>query len=45
MISMVRRLGAPVIEPHGYSAAKMSASVAPGRSVAVTVDVICSTLL
>ena len=42
---MVRRLGAPVIEPHGYSAVKISASVASGRSCARTVDVICSTLL
>ncbi|OEZ95960.1 hypothetical protein DUPY_41480 [Duganella phyllosphaerae] len=44
MISMARRLGAPVIEPHGYNASNTCASVASVRKVAVMVEVICSTL-
>ena len=45
MISIVRRLGAPVIEPQGYRAVKMSARSTPSRRRARTVEVICSTLL
>ncbi|MNK89234.1 hypothetical protein D3C87_1092370 [compost metagenome] len=40
---MVRRLGAPVIEPHGNSAAINAPKAVPGRAVAVTVEVIWST--
>ncbi|MCY1235608.1 hypothetical protein D9M72_482310 [compost metagenome] len=43
MICMVRRLGAPVIEPHGNSAAISAPKRVPDRAVAVTVEVICST--
>jgi hypothetical protein len=37
--SIARRLGAPVIDPHGNSALSTSTASSPGASVAVTVEV------
>ena len=44
MISIVRTFGAPVTDPHGNVAAKMSNRLTSGRVSAATVEVICQTV-
>jgi hypothetical protein len=44
MIPIVEAFGAPVTEPHGNTARKISGSVASGRRSANTLEVSCQTV-